>query len=1626
MQTSRQASTVALFLCAVMLVPLIIVPENTYVAREEFIHVNSTPFDIVQKVTIGSETGGTDDSITLSVEDGRSITGLDLDITQSALPRVRGESFDDSSSYNSPAVVYDSMNVNSSLLSVLPQGWEWDFESANSSWNLYSGTWFVGFDSTLGQSSGVYSGNQALYSHNGNYPNGMSATHWATSPVMDCSGCSGSWDLKYFRKLSIESSSYDHAYVQVKTSSGNWQNIWSNGGTMNEGTFTQQTHSIGNYIAGNPSFQVRFGIGTTDGSVTYTGWNIDDVVVEPAGGLAGTGEGNWTSPPFGPGDGAQNLRPHGHINFNGLIPSEANFQWSLLDARTNSVIPGFDSLTYQHFDLGIVDSHTHPLLKLKIRMLADASGTPMLDSIDLENNWNDSFMSDPTERGWLLNGMTWSESGLSGIGSATTDSRVFRTGFSAIRNSCILPSGATLHAILSDGEYEVPQTGLLILDKPYHDVEFRISSSNGGIIPKFSVELVQSSAPESLGIDVGSDGILEWGFNQAGMGRYGFQDSLSDGAMWKETYHNQGASSSFDLYLPTSGVDSFSFALNAPTNQLQASSVSILVGGTTAAMESIGTVDGAMTVTVSEQSLNSLNAALANSGDTISNNGIVMSRVLLSLDSSASGTLLFGAISSSYEYDAQLRLTSLNPIVLALNQELGKATASNGMKEIRLPISMKSDGSVGVELLELRTNPSIAAVSIDTTGVYGTMVPSDDWIEVNATFDGSSLGLSNIESDAISGNWDVQLLIQGQTSNSVNTCPIRSLSVEGEISSVCTQSGVNLVWEDQEEFGLIDYESSGRLISVLAKFKLPSSWEDEQSASIAISFITSVGPMLPATISYGLGSSVGIENDVSLKSWGIRTSDGVLVDPSDGQILPGDNVQIEVNLGFEGVDERSKPRTGQVQVNLFADNQLVNSSSIVFDGFESFGFEIPSIGNSIEFRIELISLIDVGIAYEVTRFATFTYDPISPTLMDSSVDQYDHIPSSRKSTFTFSIADRPSLPTNANAFYWRSWIDDFNFDGEMQVSEVNQVELEVPENQTHLIGDYSLTIDTARAEQGDYLSGWLVVSDDAGNLMDGGTFSEPLFNVMISDDGSPRVPLQPMAWDTDSGIWIHPSVTSNLTIPVYDVNGFTDIRSIELDLTSNLAGSDIIQYNVDNDTCQSNSIFIEVLNCSIDGQSDGVFSSFGLLNISLDFDWRYNPDSSLVHKPRIKLEDLQGQSSVTLLEELDWKFSPEVYIDQNHLEFSVNNIEKEINDISVKPLDEIMITGDVRWKRSGLPVEESMEFSMSLGSVSQIFRTNQEFNATITAPLTEGEYPLFIGLIDGPNGVIDRTTDAGILWFVVDGAQPVITEISKPILGEEIKESNFGEIEFEIRIEETNGLNPDSLRLNWAIYPAGSSFGAQSLVEGNTAIEILGARNYGESIPCIAHLDIDSTLEDRQRTRALELRVWVSGYDQSGREINRTFNDLDTPRGSWALEQRVAEFELTELRAIPNRISVGEEVDLSLEIANNGQADGSAALIVELVESGGARTRIHAQNIQVESNSTFIWEGVLTSSRDGTMWVEYQVVEQSMIQSNTVRVDSSGDGLFGSSLSVSPAIFGLVVLTILGLIGLLIYQIRDD
>ena len=57
-----------------------------------------------------------------------------------------------------------------------------------------------------------------------------------------------------------------------------------------------------------------------------------------------------------------------------------------------------------------------------------------------------------------------------------------------------------------------------------------------------------------------------------------------------------------------------------------------------------------------------------------------MAKVRISVDST-NDEMLFGGIAANYDFEPSLRLTALNPIVLALNQELGKVN-SQGFKTL--------------------------------------------------------------------------------------------------------------------------------------------------------------------------------------------------------------------------------------------------------------------------------------------------------------------------------------------------------------------------------------------------------------------------------------------------------------------------------------------------------------------------------------------------------------------------------------------------------------------------------------------------------------------------------------------------------------------------------------------------------------------------------------------------------------------------------------------------------------------------------------------------------------------------------------------------------------------------------
>lgn len=131
------------------------------------------------------------------------------------------------------------------------------------------------FDPTSGYTgTNVYGYNLA-----GHYPNSMPLYHLTTTS-MNLTGVI-STKLEFRRWLGVESSTYDDATVDVSNNGSTWTNLYSNpASSFSEQAWTLQSYSISGVADNQANVQVRWGMGPTDGSVTYQGWNIDDIRIK--------------------------------------------------------------------------------------------------------------------------------------------------------------------------------------------------------------------------------------------------------------------------------------------------------------------------------------------------------------------------------------------------------------------------------------------------------------------------------------------------------------------------------------------------------------------------------------------------------------------------------------------------------------------------------------------------------------------------------------------------------------------------------------------------------------------------------------------------------------------------------------------------------------------------------------------------------------------------------------------------------------------------------------------------------------------------------------------------------------------------------------------------------------------------------------------------------------------------------------------------------------------------------------------------------------------------------------------------------------------------------------------------
>ncbi len=194
-----------------------------------------------------------------------------------------GNSYQDTMDQNN---VYESITEASGLMNFII--YSEDFESGTlTDWTLggSSNDWEIGTPTGLGGDpvdafGGTFCiGNDLTV--DGKYGNSIPEDgNYIYTPVIDCTGYTDV-TLKFQRWLGVESNNFDHAFIEVSDDEAAWTTVWNNSiASFTDSDWIPVSYDISAVADGQSTVYVRFEIGSTDSSVPYCGWNIDDLILQ--------------------------------------------------------------------------------------------------------------------------------------------------------------------------------------------------------------------------------------------------------------------------------------------------------------------------------------------------------------------------------------------------------------------------------------------------------------------------------------------------------------------------------------------------------------------------------------------------------------------------------------------------------------------------------------------------------------------------------------------------------------------------------------------------------------------------------------------------------------------------------------------------------------------------------------------------------------------------------------------------------------------------------------------------------------------------------------------------------------------------------------------------------------------------------------------------------------------------------------------------------------------------------------------------------------------------------------------------------------------------------------------------
>ena len=1588
---------------------------------EDWSAVQHTPVNLETTIPVTFYPNGTSNVLQLEVPADEAATDLDLTLKPHINPVSEAMTWSSATDWNMSGTISDAVDYNSSSgMTVLPMGWDWDFENSNHGWSLQSsGGWSWGYDSSLGQNAGVHSGSKALYTYNGNYPNYMSTTYWATSPVMDCGGCSGNWQLSYWKRLGVEYHYYDHAYVHVKNAQGSWTQIYSNSGGVNDGSYNLVTNSISSYINGNSNFQVRFGLGSTDGSVTYTGWNLDDVSVLPVGSGVSGGYANWTSAEFGPSaTGSQLTSPgqYGMMSIDASSSGSSSLTWDILDGVTKQPINGFMGRSEIFADLGAVDWIKHPTIRISIHLHQPSSTVLNIHSINVEGRYAQTFTRNPS---WSGN-LNWD--GDSYPGSGTILSPIFESlrPISQIKTTAAYSGSGQLMVASDGGSFSAVSTsgGIQTFSSYVHTLQFKWqSSSSNADFRSVQIDFDSGGLPFEPRIDVGLDGLNEWELAHPNIGPWGWQDRLSTGLLSNDFTFNAPSSQQVGIWLPNTGLDLMRFSLNPTSAGIQNLVLSLSVGGVSVYNQSFGTFSDSQIISFDLTSLNSLNTQLSGVSPIwpTSNNQVGVDYAMAVFTVSADyGVFTLGGVSAVNYPVANLSYDVFDQMIWSINDLMPLIFSSSNVKNVPLTVQMTNAGSLKGTITAFSSTDEVSSDSLSITNATTTLAPSYQWIEVNSTHTAPTGTVHAVQLDLAGSLHQVKVLCK----------------FDGTLTPAEGSSDNDMIYWDSVDGCNVNV--NGTSVTSAMRIRLNASWDDEEELILRVRVVLNDGRRsVPMTQNFGPGSVKAVENDVEIYSWEMYNDLGDPI-PEDRLYLKANTpIMISVDLGFPNADRFLGPRAGDIAVRVFENDVVVANSTALVNGSIDFNLVAPLSSQPIEYRVDIYPLHGQENNSSITLNRTYEIDSLAPMVIDQNIRKYDHLSQSLTQEIRVEIYDRPLLPDQLSLMIWRDWLDDANYDGMPNASEFLEYHMLTPSNIEQARGNYTFHFDDTDGPNGGIVAGYIAGSDAAGNLVMGSGgpgVDEQLFTYQLGQDGDPWI-LGTGGFSDGEHSWLHPATNYEISIPFDEPNGLSDLEDVRLQLASNsIVDSLEVIWNASTNRCNGTGNYLVVDSCHIHARSGEItaFTSELELRLSFTLEWGLPIENDLRRAPAITVRDRSGSESWLELPQLRWRFSPNLAILGESVLLEAEEGSVIGQSAWVRPSTGLNISGQVTFVETGLNPTLPFEVSILLDGERTIVSTmNGYFLAQLIAPTESKSHALSFELSGLPAEAVDGTDSTSTLfWIEVDGNSPTPVDVDAPREGTIISITDLSAVQIELLLSEQEKLDADTLQLFFKVSLASQNNGP-ALIEGYEPLNVSGSP-VGQSISVYTVIDVASRLPDNAYQDALVLSVWVKGSDMAGNGMLTSvqFNSGSKPFVSWDIEHLVADIDLTKISySRSGELDVGQTTMVTLELRNSGHTTGSAKLLAyEVGRDGENRTLTPVPvSVVVPMGERVTYDIDWIPDDKGERWIIIALEDGSSIEGEHINVrGEGGDDPLGNALQDVPLTWILVIAVLLLILTLVV------